>query len=125
METKIKIEKENEIVKDKELFELFMFILRAESPVNVEGIIEDLAQFTEVFQDGEYSDSGFKIFINPETGVLLEYDWSNWQPKNERYRFVSLDYYMNRLINCGEGTHFDRYVEGLRKIADCLKLKGD
>lgn len=91
-------------------------ILSADNPVNVNGEIEDLKDYVKIFSDGRWGHSGFSYYYNEKTHSLIMYSWDNWQPPTSGYEKATIEDYVGRMMNATDDNHFQRYIDGFKKI---------
>ena len=96
-------------------------LLTAVTPVNVDGEIEDLANYVSVYTDGQFSDVKFEILFNPITRGFIKHIHNLWQGEFTGYCQYSFAKFVEDMPS-DEG-HFNRWVGGLRIIADILDKK--
>lgn len=96
-------------------------LLTAVTPINVDGEIEDLTNYVSVYVDGQFSDVKSEILFNPVTCGFIEYVRNLWQGEFTGYRRYSFAKFVEGMPS-DEG-HFNRWVGGLRIIADILDKK--
>ena len=100
--------------KKEEIVERVEKILNCQSPINIDGNIDDLENYISVYRDGNFSDDKVEWLFNPSTKVIIRHWWSLWQGSEDSYCQKSLKDYME--IMPTDQTHFERWVDGLKKI---------
>lgn len=90
-------------------------ILDMAQPVNTGETIIDIADAIVVFADGRFSNRRRTILFNREYGFLM-FEESDWQGEGSSYTSLTSGDVMNMLLAQSEAGHFDRFIEGLRKV---------
>lgn len=92
-----------------------MDIINMSTPVNTGSEIVDIADAIIVFADGRFSNRRRTILFNREYGFLM-FEESDWQGEGSSYTSLTSGDVMNMLLAQSEAGHFDRFIEGLRKV---------
>ena len=98
----------------KNLEAIIKAVIEAKAPVNNGTEVVDLETYEIVYEDGQWSDSGIKVFYSITTKAMLLYSWSKWQGADCTYRPYTLQEYIGMMPT--DEDHFNRWTDGLRSI---------
>lgn len=92
-----------------------MDIINMSTPVNTGSEIVDIADAVVVFTDGRFSNHRRTILFTRRYGFIM-FEESDWQGEGSSYSSLTPGDVMNLLLAQKEAGHFDRFIEGIRKV---------